>query len=82
MTTPKKKEYWLARLGHDYRMYGPSCRRFGGQALMAFCPRQWHSIVAGMGSSIRIRPGRKIKISITPTKSGFSVRAIGKPEKI
>ncbi len=81
MSRPKKRTCWLYHF-----LYGEYEIADGrGRYIKSFCSRGrwgWHSLAAPNGSPLHLKRGYKIKISITPTKSGFSVRATGKPEKI
>ncbi len=83
MSKPKKKEYWLKRTAWGYAMSLPiEPGRYGSDFQMSCSPLEWHKTFAVPRSQLRLREDHKIKISITPTKTGFRLDAIGKPEKI
>ncbi len=82
MSKPKKKEYWLKRIGDVYHIHSGS--RVCPDISAAFSVREWHaSFATSKYSFLRLRNKMKIRIEIYGhCYGGFSVRAIGKPEKI
>lgn len=82
MSKPKKKEYWLEKSGPYFLYRGKRNKDVLWEFVSSFCTDAWDKTFAPVGSALRLVNGEIIKISITPTKTGFKLDAIGKAEKI